>query len=165
MVAPINTVKHYVHRQNTATVSAGIASIVIVDAVVAPATANSFNVKEGSLVKAIHYELWLISQGATGTFTQFDVIIEKVPSNQDSVTAAQIVNLGAYTNKKNILFSSQGVIGAGVDGQGALPVIRGWLLIPKGKQRMGLSDRIVLSFSPTGQTTNNCGLFTYKEWT
>ncbi len=165
LVAPINTVKHYVHRQNTATVSAGLASIVAVDAVVAPATASADQVKEGSIVKAIFFELWILSQGATGTFVQFDLIIEKVPSNLASVTAAQLVNLGSYTNKKNILYATQGIIASAVDGQAAFPLLKGWQLIPKGKQRMGLGDRIVMSFTPTGQTCNNCGLMVYKEWT
>ncbi len=164
LVAPINTIKHYVHRANTGTASAVVVAIVVVDAV-SGAAANSFDVKEGSIVKAIHFDMWCLAQGASGTFTQLNLIIEKVPSNVASVTAAQIVNLGAYTNKKNILYSFQGVIGAEVDGQASLPMVPGWLLIPKGKQRMGLGDRVVLSFSPIGQTANTCGLMTYKEWT
>lgn len=164
MLAPINANKHYVHRANTVVTSAAISAHTVVDATVAPATSNAQDVEEGSIVKAIHLEYWLLSNGATGSDCQFVFIIEKVPSNLASVTAAQILNLGAYTNKKNILFSSQGVIGAAVDGQGALPVFNSWILIPKGKQRMGLGDRIVCSFSPIGENTNFCGLATYKEY-
>ncbi len=164
MLAPINSNKHYVHRTNIVVNSAAIDPEVVVDAVVAPASTNAFDVEEGSVVKAIHFEYWLLSNGATGSDTQFVVIVEKVPSNLASVTAAQILNLGAYTNKKNILFTSQGVLGAGVDGQGALPVLNSWILIPKGKQRMGLGDRVVISFSTIGENVNWCGLATYKEF-
>ncbi len=136
----------------------------VVDAVVAPASGNAFDVFEGSLVKAIHFELWVLNFGATGTTSQHIAIIEKVPSNQASVTFTQIANLGAYTNKKNILWSYQGNQGASVDGNTTIPIIRDWLLIPKGKQRMGLGDRIVFSIAAVGQTLQICGLMTYKEF-
>ncbi len=164
MLAPITSMKHYTHKSNAVITDAAVVNITVVDAQVAPASSNALDVEEGSIVKAIHLEYWLLSNGATGSDCQFTVIVEKVPSNLAAVTAAQIVNLGAYTNKKNILFTSQGVIGAGVDGQGALPVINMWLLIPKGKQRMGLGDRIVVSFLPIGENVNICGLATYKEF-
>ncbi len=164
MVAPIQTIKHYVHLANTVVSSGAIISIVIVDSVVAPATGNAFDVKEGSIVKAVHVEYWLANNGASSQTGQFNFIIEKVPANQASVTAAQILNLGAYTNKKNILFTSQGIQGSAIDGQSALPVVRDWMLIPKGKQRMGLSDRIVVSFAPVGIDFQVCGVTIYKEY-
>ncbi len=164
MLAPINSNKHYVHRTNAVITGGVVDSIVAVDATSAPASTNPFDVEEGSIVKAIHFEYWLLSNGATGSDVQFIVIVEKVPSNQASVTAAQIVNLGAYPNKKNILFTSHGVLGAAVDGQGSLPVLNSWILIPKGKQRQGLGDRIVTTFLPIGENVNICGLATYKEF-
>ncbi len=164
MLAPINSVKHYVHLTNTSVASGASLNHVVVDATVAPATGNAFDVKEGSIVKAIHLEYWIIGNGASGSNTQFVMVIEKLPANAVAVSAAQILNLGAYTNKKNILFSSQGVIGQDVDGQGTVPLIRDWLLIPKGKQRMGLSDRIIMTIAAVGTSFNFCGLVTYKEY-
>ncbi len=164
MLAPINTVKHYVHRSNSGVASGSISSNVIVDAVVAPATGNAFDVKESAVIKAVHIEFWLLMVGASGSTSQFAMIIEKVPSNQASVTVAQMLNLGAYTNKKNILYTTQGVLGSFIDGSPSIPIIKSWFLIPKGKQRFGLGDRLVVSMAPTGQTTNICGLSTYKEY-
>ncbi len=161
--APINTIKHYVHLTNTANASNNALAVVVADSQVAPATGNSFDVKEGSIVKAIHFEYWLNGNEAAGTTTQFDFIIEKVPSNLASVTAAQIVNLGAYPNKNNVLFTSQGVIASLNDGQSSVPVIRDWLKIPKGKQRMALTDRIVATIHNIG-AMRACGLTTYKEY-
>ncbi len=163
MRAVINTIKHYVHRTNIAVASGGLLNEVAAESVVAPATAASNQVKEGSVIKAVHLEYWLWGAGPTGVDTQFVMIVEKVPSAQASVTAAQLLNLGAYPNKKNILFSSQGVLGAGIDGSQAVPIIRDWVLIPKGKQRMGLSDKIVTSFTSVGTSLQICGLSTYKE--
>ncbi len=165
MLAPINSNKHYVHRTNTSIATGSISAHIAVNSVVAPATSNAEDVEEGSVVKAVHLEYWLNSDGATGTTVQFILIVEKVPSGQTAVTAAQIVNLGAYQNKKNILYTTQGNLGASVDGQSSVPVLRDWVLIPKGKQRMGLGDRIVTSMHPIGSVgAAFCGLVTYKEY-
>ncbi len=164
MVAPINSNKHYVHRTEAPFASGAVNNNTIVDAISAPAVANSFSVEEGSIVKAVHLEYWLINEGATTEITQCTAIVEKVPSGQTAVTAAQLANLGAYTNKKNILFSFQGNIAPSVDGSSSTNVINGWVLIPKGKQRMGLGDKIVFSFVSVGTTVSICGLSTYKEY-
>jgi len=160
--ATINSLKHYVPFTNTATADAGIRSLVIADSQIAPAATNTFDVREGSVIKAFFLELWLRGNGAAGTSSTFIFIVEKVPSNQASVTAAQMLTLQAYTNKKNILFSSQGVLGD--IATSSIPIIRNWILVPKGKQRMGLGDRIVASVAPIGATLNNCGISTYKEF-
>ncbi len=165
MVAPIHSVKHYVHRANTVISSGNISAIVLVDAVtVATAGANSFDVTEGSLVKAIHLDHWIINNAATGINTQFNAILEKVPAGAASATAGEIINLGAYDNKKNVLNSFQGNLSAGIDGANATPFMQGWFKIPRGKQRMGLGDRLVLSVLTTGQSCESCGLVVYKEY-
>ncbi len=162
MVAPINANKHYVHIANANIASGAIENIPVVDAVVAPASAASINVEEGSIVKAVYIELWIYGLGASGTDTQFFMAVEKVPSNGVAMTVAQSLNLGAYENKKNILFTSQGVIG-GID-TNSVSIIRNWVLIPKGKQRMGLGDRIEISVAPLGAPMQRCGFSTYKEY-
>ncbi len=165
MLAPINTVKHYVHRTNTSVPTGTNRTDTLAGAVVAPATGNSFDVREGAIVKAIHLEYWINSDGATGTTIQFILIVEKVPAGQASVSTAQIVNLGAYTNKKNIFYTTQGNLGASIDGQSSVPLLRSWMLIPKGKQRMGLGDKIVMTMQPIGSVgAAFCGLATYKEY-
>ncbi len=162
MAAPINSIKHYVHLTNASLASAAILNHVIVDSVVAPATASAASVTEGAVVKAIFIELWLLSEGAAGSTTQFNVALEKLPTGNPLMTAAQILNMGAYPNKKNVLYYSEGVL-SGED-TGSVPILRQWFKIPKGKQRMGLDDRIVLNFSPVGQATRRCGFETYKEY-
>ncbi len=164
MVAPINSVKHYVPRPNVSLASGAGQGNVVVDAVVAPATAAASDVKEGAVVKAVHLEYWLWGGGTTGVDTQFVIVVEKTPSGGTAIGAAQMLNMGAYQNKKNILYQSQGVIGAGVDGSQAIPVIRDWLLIPKGKQRFGFGDRLVVSFTTVGSAIQICGQATYKEY-
>ncbi len=165
MVAPINSIKHYVSQTNDNLAANTIRNQVLVDAVgVASAGANSFDVEEGAIVKAIHLDFWVSNKGATGTNIQFNSILEKVPSNQTAATTANLLNLGSYPNKKNILYSFQGNLQAAVDGVATLPHARGWQLIPKGKQRFGLGDRLILSLASVGQIVNICGLATYKEY-
>ncbi len=163
MLAPINTVKHYVQMENTSTATGARRSVELVDAIVAPATAGTESVKEGAIVKAIFIELWVKSSATAGTFTKFQLAFEKVPTAVAPLTFTQMNNLQAYENKKNILFFSQGVIGD-LTTQ-ALPVVRQWFKVPKGKQRMGLGDRLVLAISATSQAIQTCGFATFKEYT
>ncbi len=165
MLAPIVSVKHYVTRSNATLTTGTIENFVLIDAVtVAAAGANSRDVTEGSVVKAIHLDFWILNIGASNSNTQWNAILEKVPAGQTAATAAQLVNLGAYPNKKNILHSFQGNMGASVDGVSPIPYMQGWFKIPKGKQRMGLGDRLVLSHTSTGTSVRPCGLCVYKEY-
>ncbi len=163
MVAPINSIKHYVQFSTNTLAAATALAHVLVDAVVAPATSNTFDVEEGSIVKAVFLELWLSPIGTSGQTGQQQLIIEKVPANQASVTLAQSVTLMAYPNKKNIFYHTQGIIGVAQDGQ-AVPIIRNWFMIPKGKQRMGFGDRIVATLVAGAEPLQNCGFSTYKEY-
>ncbi len=161
--SPINSIKHYVHRTNAGVATGALQSNIVAESVVAPATANAFSVKEGSVIKAIYLEMWIINVAAPTTVSQVIVIVEKRPGNSVGMTAAQALNLGAYPNKKNILFVSQGLI-TSRESSNATPFIRNWVLIPKGKQRMGLDDQLILHIAPVGATANVCGIFTYKEY-
>ncbi len=164
MLAPIHTIKHYVHKTNTFVATGAIDSQDVVHAVVAPATGAAEDVSEGSIVKAVYIERWILNSGATDTFNTFTLMVEKMPGNGTPITAAQMLNLGAYPNKKNILYTTQGALGASVDGAQGVPVIRAWVLIPKGKQRMGLDDEIVVTLHSVG-SSQICGITTYKEYT
>ncbi len=163
MLAPINTVKHYVGQPR---VSLGLGlsqSLEIADVVPAPVSNDREKVAAGSVIKSIHFEYWIVGNGASGTTSQFVFTIEKVPSGVSDPTFADLLNLGGYDNKKNVLFSSQGIIASAAGGQ-SVPIVRDWILIPKGKQRMGHKDRIVISFATVEQPLAFCGISTYKEY-
>ncbi len=162
LLAPINTIKHYVTLTNGGT---GTGVVRVFEAVDAKSViADAQDVVEGAIIKAVHYEIWVISNGATGVSSQFMLVIEKVPAGQASITAAQMLSLASYPNKKNIFYTFQGVQGPSIDGSAAIPIYRDWLRIPKGKQRFGLSDRLIASFQALGTGAQSCGLATYKEW-
>ncbi len=162
MLAPINTIKHYVPMENAVISSAARRSIELVDAVAQSAVVNTEDVVEGSLVKAIFIESWIRSIADAGSDTKFQLLLEKVPAGATPVTFAQMNTLMGYLNKKNVFFFSQGVIGD-LTTQ-AIPVVRNWFKIPKGKQRFGLGDKMVLSISANGFNIDNCGFSTFKEY-
>ncbi len=161
MLAPIQTEKHYVHHPN-ASVASGAISVVPVVVSVAVASKDASNeVEEGSIIKAVHVELWCSSTSTSAQGIQ-NLSIEKIMGGQVEMTFAQSVNLGAYPNKKNLLYTTQGL--TPVLTASPLPLVRQWFAIPKGKQRFGLGDRLVIDISATGQASQFCGRFLYKEY-
>jgi len=140
MRAPINSIKHYVQRTNIS-ISSGAGNSEIVVAAV-PNTSlptATKDVVEGAIVRAIYLEYWIKGLGASDAVTQFNFAVFKNPGGSNDMSVADSVNLMGYDNKKNVFFASQGVLG-GVGGGQAIPVIRQWIKIPSGKQRLGLKD-------------------------
>ncbi len=155
----IHSVKHYVQATLTTVTAAAEVSFDIITVSEAP-TAND-QVEEGANVKACYVELWI-----EGTVTNqfFTVCLWKAPTGQADMSITNMANLGNFSGKKNILFTSQGL--AGNDGVGGpLPIMRGWYKIPKGKSRFGAGDRLVLQVASRGDNSLNfCGFATYKEY-
>ncbi len=135
-----------------------------INAVVAPATGNAFDVKEGSIIKAIYLERWLVGSATEGIASQFTLTVEKKRDTEPDMTFAQSQNLGAYPNKKNILYTTQGIVTAQINGGPTVPVIRQYVLIPKGKQRFGLQDEFMVNIGVI-QSMRQCGIDTFKEFT
>ncbi len=162
MLAPINSVKHYVNVENTDITAGTRSSILIVDATAATSDGVSL-VKEGSLVKAIFLEFWVKSNASAGNDAKFQFCLEKAPNGVDTVSFTEMNTMGVYNNKKNVLFYSQGVLGD-LTTQ-AIPVVRQWFKIPKGKQRFGLGDRLLVAISATTSVIARCGFATFKEYT
>ena len=163
MIPPVITTKHYVQQTNSALASAAVTVVSLIDGVARSTDRTATNmVDEGAVIKAIYIEWWLNGSGASDATTQFNFIVYKNPGESTNVTAAQLLNLQAYENKKNIFFTTQGVIG-GIGNQ-SIPIIRQWILIPKGKQRFGLNDRLQIGLTTTGEALQHCGFATYKEF-
>ena len=103
---------------------------------------------------------WISSTDtAIGSFT---ITIEKNAAGAANMTAAQSVALHAYPNKKNILYTTQGLSAGSVSNP--QPVVRQWIKIPKGKQRFGLGDRLTINILATATNLQFCGQFIYKSY-
>lgn len=163
MVKPtINSRKHIV--QFTKEETGGIGTIlnkVLVD-VVDPADINAaFEVREGCIIKAVYLDCWVTADSTNAT-ASVTVSLEKKPNNSPVMTFLQSQTLDDYTNKKNIFSTFQGLVGP--DDQVAIAPMRGWYKIPKGKQRFGKGDRLMLNISGVTDSAFWCGLCIYKEY-
>ncbi len=162
MVRPtINSEKHFVPRPLLTVPENTVQNIKICEAVEDPSTGAECRI--GAVVKAVHVELWYIGSSAQPIFQVST--LEKISSGADDVLSAEMSDLNKYRNKKNILNTSQGLVGD--SNTNPIPVFRDWYKIPKGKQRFGLGDKLVLNVAARGEANNDlevCGMFIYKEY-
>ncbi len=159
MLAPITSKKHFVQQGIDSIMGGTIKNNSIVVGVQAPATASN-QVFEGSVVKAVFVEYWLLAGGQQpGSIT---LTVMKRIGDSPHMTFAESAQLHTYTNKKNILYTTQGIT---PDANGnPIPFIRMWIKIPKGKQRFGLGDQLVVNISANVEDCTICGTAIYKEY-
>ena len=153
----INTEKHYV-QQSLATVAAGAITPVSIAFAEAIPTAVA-SVREGAKISAVYIEMWISGDDATASTAI--VTLEKRTGNMVAMTAAQSAALNSYVNKKNVLHTFMGLVPPNI--QYPTAALRGWFKIPKGKQRFGLQDLLVLNIHGQSNGLDFCGFFTYKE--
>jgi len=163
MVRPmVHSTKHYVPYP-ISQIGTGVAEQIVIVTAVESTVANLANeVAEGATIKAIFFELWLQNEGTLG---EFIMTITKDPLSGAGPSFAQMAALFSFPNKKNILYTTQGLTSN--DGvSGPVNVIRGWIKIPKSKQRFGLGDRINLTIANvSANDLVRCGISIYKEYT
>jgi len=162
MKPPINSIKHIVQHTQTTVASAAVASLQDVKGRAFQSSVNSADdVIQGAVIKAIYIELWLL--GNSTSETSFVIMFEKSPGGQANPTFTEMSTLDSYSNKKNVLYTTQGLIGANTTN--AVPIYRGWLKIPKGKQRFGLNDDFTINIAALGATgVDFCGVTIYKAY-
>ncbi len=162
MVRPvIHSEKHYV-QVSIQTATAGV--VKNNSAVVAVPVADknlTHEVEEGSIIKAVYVEMWIRAGSTTGSSGQF--IIYKKSSDTSDPTTTEMAALGDWDNKKNILYTTMGLVND--QDADAMIAYRGWLRIPKGKQRFGLGDSLKTAYFAPTVDVQMCGFFTYKEYT
>jgi len=160
MRAIIHSTKHYVQQSRSEVATVAIANIDIAKSVEST-TANLVDeVAEGTTIKAVFVEMWLLDSANDGSFI---VSLEKLPGAAASMNFALSNALGTYANKRNLLYVTQGLSPNNGVGN-PVPIIRQWFKIPKGKQRMGLGEKLRLNITNNGlNDLEFCGFFTYKE--
>ncbi len=164
MRAPIHSKKH-IFQISQSTVGQGLVVTTTFVAAAEGASTTPQGVEEGAIVKACYVEYW-VSQDSASVVGSYTVILYKDPGGANIPTTAQVAALHDYDNKKNILFTAQGLL-TPTDG-GQVPVLRGWYKIPKGKQRMGLGDKLRITIRNNNASAidiNFCGLAIFKEYT
>ncbi len=164
MRAPIHSRKHIFQiSQSTVSQAATINTAFINSSEGASTTPQG--VEEGAIVKACYVEFW-VSQDSASVVGSYTVILYKLPGAATVMATSDAAALHDWDNKKNIFFTAQGLLTPNDGGQ--VPVLRAWYKIPKGKQRMGLNDRVFVSIRNNNTTAidiNFCGLAIFKEYT
>ncbi len=161
MVRPtVNSVKHYV-QVSLATIAAGLVVTTNIAFSQEAASTAADQVRIGASIKAIFVEMWVRgSELSPGTVL---MTLYKTPNGAAAMTAAEMAAMHDYTNKNNIIYHTQGLTND-TDAD-AIPFIRQWFKIPKGKQRMALGDVWRLSLFSQGAIDNvQCGFMVYKEY-
>lgn len=159
MLAPIHTIKHYVQTASTGVASGATVGVTLVQSIAKGATrATTADVEEGAVVKAVYVEYWVKADNPNFTVNS---CLCKRPVGVAAPTFTEMSNISTYTNKKNILEFHQGLAPSGDQ---VMALYRGWYKIPKGKQRMGLGDKIHISIAFTGSAGDICGFATFKEY-
>ncbi len=160
--AMVHSIKHYVQITLSTATTGTRNGEVLVDAVAVPDVNTSIEVTEGSSIKAVYFEMWAIGSVSDQFFT---AVLIKSPSGLAGPTFTEMTDLNSFKNKKNILYTTQGL--ASNDGIAApIAIFRGWVKIPKGKQRFGLGDQFTFLIASRGSATiTYCGFATYKEYT
>ncbi len=160
MRAPIVSKKHYVQLSLGAVAASAVSANPLIQGVAVADVSSASEVTEGSVVKAIFVEMWC---GASSTIRGTVLVsIIKCPDLQ-TPNFADMIALEDYANKKNVLYHTQGLSSAINAGQTAF--FRGWIKIPKGKQRFGLGDTLFLVIASQTETHQTCGFATYKSYT
>ncbi len=163
MVRPtVNTRKHVVQRSLT-TIPNGTTENELIAEVVDVASANqSFEIREGATIKAVWVELWYIGEGSQPV-VQISSLEKQVAGI--AMTSVLSGDYDSYVNKKNVFKMTQGIVGDA--NSNPVPVFREWIAIPKGKQRFGAGDKLVLNITCSSEATfdlSYCGVFIYKEY-
>jgi len=159
MVRPvIHSIKHYVQNSLSTVTAGGVDTVAFATAVETPSAVQ--HVKEGSIIKAVYIEQWVRAGSTTGSSGQ--AIIYKKSSDASNPTTTEIAALGDWDNKKNILYTTMGLFND--QDADAIAVYKGWLRIPKGKQRFGLGDTLNFSIFAPSIDLHLCGFATYKEY-
>ncbi len=160
MRAPIHSEKHYIQTSLTTVLAGAVLNVILIDAVAVKDKNTATEVIEGALVKAVYIELWIRGQDTSPGAVQAALI--KAP-DRTTPTFTDIGALNNYTNKKNVLYFTQGL--TNLNASDANPHFRGWFKLPKGKQRFGLGDRLIISVAALALDVNICGFAIYKEYT
>ncbi len=162
MVRPtINSEKHYVQQSITPIASGAINVTTCIITAKAQSVGGANEVRIGSSVKAIYIERWIRGSDA-GVGSSYILAVEKSPAGSADLAAGSIAALDGYANKKNVFFTSQGLIND--DTNDATPVLRQWIKIPKGKQRFGQGDTLKIALFAQGGSLDFCGLQIFKEY-
>ncbi len=157
----IDSVKHEIRFSNLLAAGGSVKTVAIANAKNTVDIVNDNDVKTGSLIKAIFFELNFNLEGNVTSI--FDWAIIKKKQGQALTTEFDPAIPNQPARSQVFLWGME--MPAGINNSSAVKRI-GTLLIPKGKQRMAEGDQWHLVYrSAVGAGVEDaCGHFIYKEY-
>ncbi len=160
MKAIINSEKRIV-QQTLSTVNEGVTQTALVVECKQDVNPSSpQEVSPGTVVKAVYVEMWFFGLGQQQSTTT--TVFGKLVGTEPTISSVEMGDLNAYAGKKNLFEIHQGLVGD--VNSNPIPFYRDWIKIPKGKQRMGIGDRLFLAVKGITDDTQFCGLYIYKAY-
>ncbi len=156
----IDSVKHEVKFSNLLEAGATQRTVTIATAKNTVDISADTDVKTGSIIKAIFFELnWNVEGNIT---TVIDWALVKLKTGQ-STTAFNPATPNLPTRSQKFFWGME--MPAGINNSSSIKRM-GTLLIPKGKQRMSEGDAWLLTyfFAASGAIADACGHFIFKEY-
>ncbi len=160
---PINRIKHVVDAQGTIAAGA-VNSIAIADATDTPSLAATASVETGSKVNGIYLRVEIASNEAIslGAIPNVYMYVAKNPGNNVTLPTANAV--GSNDNKRFVLHQEMSMIENKGQGSNARTLFNGVIVIPKGMQRFGPDDALILNILCPALDTVQCVQCHYKEF-
>ncbi len=155
----VHAEKHIVQRSLGAIAAGAIDNFDFAIGVSLPTAGNSVHVREGSTISAVYFEMWI--SGDDATQSSAIITVEKLSGSSTAMTTTESAALNAYDNKRNVLHTQMGLIPPDI--QYPMASVKGWIKIPRGKQRMSLGDRLTLNIHGQSNGVSFCGFILYKE--
>ncbi len=162
MVRPmVHSTKHIVQFSIRTIESGTVENLTIVDSVAVANKNIPAEVEEGSTIKACYLEIWVRAGSATASSGQH--VLYKKSAGQGFPSTTNMGQLHDWNNKKNIFATQMGLFND--QDANATRIYGGWYKIPKGKQRFGLGDQLIITGFATAIDLQICGFAVYKEYT
>ena len=156
----INSRKHLVQITPTTATIGTISKILIAEAKQDVTGTDPNDVQVGALVKAVWVEIWVL--GIDNQPSSTTVNFHKKPPGAANMSYSNSIALHTYSGKNDVFYVTQGLVGDA--NTNPVPFFRGWIKVPKGKQRMALGDQLVVNISGISNGVEFCGVFIFKEY-
>ncbi len=163
MRAVINSVKHIVQQTPQTTLAGAVGKITIAEGKALAdidTVLSATDLRAGAVVKAVYCELWITGDGTEQSSATW--LFRVRPPGEGNVVFAEINAMQGFLGKNTILMSGQGIVPPNT--QHPMSIFKGWIKIPKGKQRIPLGGQLEIVTSSIANGHVVCGLFIYKEY-
>ncbi len=157
----IDTDKHEVRYSNLLEAGGAVRNVVIAQGKNVEDFSSDIDVKVGSVIKAIFFEMnWNVEGNITSII---DWSLVKSRSGQSGTTDFDPAVPNTPQRSQKFLWGME--MPSGINNSSSIKRI-GTLLIPKGKQKMHEGDFWLLTYrySAAGNIADSCGHFIYKEY-